>query len=125
MKQTVSEEDRNAFRKHYQQEIVSLRTYSPLQRRQRSSNLKKKGFAALEIRNPELYTLLGTPEYTMCQRGKQEVARFIMRLGCYEEYRAKKAEAHASLFTRFRNYTQSITHSIAQWFGGETKTQIA
>lgn len=121
MKQMIPAEDQNNFRTYYQQELQSLRMHSPTKRKQRTRDLRKQGVAALEIKYPELYTHLKNPEYTMCMRGKQEVARTVMRLGYYEEYRALKAESHANLFTRFRNYTQNITHSVAHWFGHETK----
>lgn len=121
IKQMVPEGDRKKFRTYYQKELQSLRISSPEQRTKLTQEKNRKGLAALEVKYPELYKHLQCPEYTLCMRGKQEVARTIMRLGCYEEYCAVKAELHANLFTRFRNYTQNIRHSVAHWFGRKIK----
>jgi hypothetical protein len=123
MEQMVPAADREAFRTFYQEELQLMREYAPTKRKAYTTNLARGGLAALEIKCPELYAHLNSHEHRICKRGKQEVTRMVVRLGCYDKYCAKKAESHANLFTRFSNYSKNISHSIVHWFGRESKSK--
>ncbi len=121
IQEVIPANDQKDFDVYYQAELRVLRTYSEPKRKQLVNQMCRQGYAALEVKHPPLYEQLNAPEYTLCNGGKQEVKRMVMRLGFYENYCAAKAEANVNLFTRFKNYTKSITHSMSHWFGNEKK----
>lgn len=120
IKEVIPVRDQEEFEAYYQNQLQGLKTYSPQGRRQRVGQMYKQGYAALEVKYSQVYDQLNASESTLCQIGKQEVKRMAVRLGFYEDYCREKAEKNLNFFTRFRNYIENITHSIAHWIGGRS-----
>jgi hypothetical protein len=124
--EVVAIEDQKQFRSFYM-DLVSEKEQiargKKHHKEDKTANLRRLGWNALQVRNPELASQL-RPELKNPQKAKQ-IQDFLFRFGTYEMFLKERATKENNLLAKTRAYFRDTKNKVVSWVESKIKRNKA